>query len=129
MIKIAEYMALGKPIVQFNLREGRLTAGEASLYSDGKNLVRDFADKILWLLDHPEERERMGEFGRKRVEQYLSWEHSVGNLIAAYKRAFQKKVRRNQGPRGTTDANLEPADETSVMQKRETDDASERVEV
>ena len=50
MIKIAEYMALGKPIVQFDLKEGRFTAGDASLYSGGQDLVPDFADKILWLL-------------------------------------------------------------------------------
>src|ERR1039457_1169427 len=49
MIKIMEYMALGKPIVQFNLKEGRISAGEASLYSDNDNQVNDFANKILWL--------------------------------------------------------------------------------
>ena len=80
MIKIMEYMALGKPIVQFNLKEGRFSAGEAALYSDNHDLVTDFASKILWLLERPEERRRMGEFGRKRVEEQLAWEYSVGNL-------------------------------------------------
>ena len=93
MIKIAEYMALGKPIVQFDLREGRYTAGEASLYSDNHDQVRDFSDKVLWLLDHPEDRKRMGEFGRKRVEQHLAWEYSVERLLAAYERAFEKRMR------------------------------------
>jgi glycosyltransferase involved in cell wall biosynthesis len=88
MIKIAEYMALGKPIVQFNLKEGRFTAGEASLYCDNDNQVNDFAEKILWLLERPEERQRMGEIGRKRVEQQLAWKYSVENLLAAYERAF-----------------------------------------
>jgi glycosyltransferase involved in cell wall biosynthesis len=96
MIKIAEYMALAKPVVQFNLKEGRFTAGEASLYSDGPDLVADFADKILWLLDHPEERLRMGEFGQQRVGQQLAWEYSVPNLIAAYQRAFDKSSFRGQ---------------------------------
>jgi len=91
MIKIAEYMALGKPIVQFDLKEGRFTAGEASLYSDNQAQVPDFADKILWLLDHPEERSRMGETGRRRVERQLAWEYSVGNLVAAYERAYEKR--------------------------------------
>src|ERR1700741_2289603 len=68
MIKIMEYMALSKPIVQFDLSEGRYSAKEASLYSDNKNQVPDFAAKILWLLDHPAERIRMGEFGGKRGE-------------------------------------------------------------
>src|SRR5207245_10840567 len=72
MIKIMEYMALGKPIVQFDLKEGRFSAGEASLYSDNANQVPDFAAKILWLLENSEERKRMGEFGRKRFEEQLA---------------------------------------------------------
>jgi glycosyltransferase involved in cell wall biosynthesis len=92
MIKIMEYMALGKPIVQFDLTEGRFSAGEASLYSDNNNQVPDFAAKILWLLENPDARETMGQFGRKRVEQELAWEYSVSNLLAAYKRAFSKRA-------------------------------------
>lgn len=91
MIKVPEYMALGKPIVQFDLKEGRFSAGEASLYCDSNNRIGDFADKILWLLDRSEERERMGAFGRRRVEQALAWKYSVKNLIAAYERAFEKR--------------------------------------
>jgi len=96
MIKIMEYMALGKPIVQFDLKEGRFSAGEASLYSSNKDQVANFADNIIWLLDHPAERQRMGEFGRRRVEQELAWKYSVSNLLAAYQRAFDKvsRVRR-----------------------------------
>jgi glycosyltransferase involved in cell wall biosynthesis len=90
MIKIMEYMALGKPIVQFDLMEGRFSAQEASLYSDNGNQVNDFANKILWLLENPDERKKMGEFGRRRVEKVLSWEHSVPNLLAAYRRACNK---------------------------------------
>lgn len=101
MIKIMEYMALGKPIVQFNLKEGRFSAGEASLYSDNHNQVADFAAKILWLLDHPEERQRMGDFGRRRVAKELAWEYSVQNLLAAYERAFRKKECRDSAPAQT----------------------------
>jgi glycosyltransferase involved in cell wall biosynthesis len=91
MIKIMEYMALGKPIVQFDLREGRFSAQDAAVYADTRNQVADFAAKILWLLDHPDERRRMGEFGRRRVEKELAWEYSVQNLLAAYQRALSKK--------------------------------------
>ena len=90
MIKIMEYMALGKPIVQFDLKEGRFSAQDASLYADSGNQVADFAAKILWLLEHPKERKMMGEFGRKRVEEELAWEYSVRNLLGAYRRVFDK---------------------------------------
>jgi glycosyltransferase involved in cell wall biosynthesis len=91
MIKIMEYMALGKPIVQFESKEGRFSAQEASLYSSTTNRVNDFADKILWLLDNPEQRRKMGEFGRSRIERELAWEYSVPYLLAAYQRAFDKR--------------------------------------
>jgi len=91
MIKIMEYMALGKPIVQFDLKEGRFSAKEASLYADARDPVTDFADKILWLIENPDERKRMGEFGRKRVEEELAWDYSVANLLAAYLRVFSQR--------------------------------------
>ncbi len=91
MIKIMEYMALGKPIVQFEGVEGRFSAQSSSLYSAGDgNIAVNFAEKIVWLLDRSEERRRMGEIGRRRVEEQLAWEHSVPNLLGAYERVFSK---------------------------------------
>src|SRR5262249_16689667 len=83
MIKVMEYMALGKPIVQFALTEGRVSAGKASLYA-APNDARDFARKIIELADDPAKREAMGSFGRMRVERELAWTHQVPNLLAAY---------------------------------------------
>lgn len=91
MIKIMEYMALGKPIVQFDLKEGRFSAMDASLYADNSKGAEDFAAKILLLLGDADARKRMGEFGRKRIEEALAWEYSVKNLLAAYERAFSKR--------------------------------------
>jgi glycosyltransferase involved in cell wall biosynthesis len=93
MIKIMEYMALSKPIVQFDSKEGRFSAMEASLYADPQKQVADFAAKILGLLENEEERKKMGAFGRRRVEEELEWEHSVPKLLAAYERAFSKRAR------------------------------------
>lgn len=92
MIKIMEYMALEKPIVQFDLKEGRFSAGEAAVYASKEDQVPDFAAKILWLLDRPEERKRMGAIGRRRVETELAWKYSVDPLLAAYDRAFSKRT-------------------------------------
>ncbi|MGC1832016.1 MAG: glycosyltransferase family 4 protein [Candidatus Acidiferrales bacterium] len=91
MIKIMEYMALSKPIVQFDLKEGRISAQEASLYASNLDQVPDFAAKILWLLENEDQRKRMGEFGRSRVEKELDWENSISNLLAAYERVFSKR--------------------------------------
>lgn len=104
MIKIMEYMALGKPIVQFDLKEGRISAQEASLYCDHGNQVADFAEKILWLLDHPEDRKRMGEFGRLRVQTSLAWEYSIENLLAAYEKVFGKVERKRPLQTGVADS-------------------------
>jgi glycosyltransferase involved in cell wall biosynthesis len=92
MIKIMEYMALGKAIVQFDLKEGRFSAQEASLYADNQNQVPDFAAKILWLLENPGERARIGRIGRERVLDRLAWEHSVPSLLAAYERCYSRPV-------------------------------------
>lgn len=88
MNKIMEYMALGKPIVQFDLTEGRFSAQEASLYA-AKNDPVDMARKILELLDDPERRSRMGSFGRQRVENELEWRYEVPKLLKAYAAAGQ----------------------------------------
>lgn len=86
MNKILEYMAFSKPIVQFEVAEGRYSAGEASLYAEPNN-TGDMAGKILSLIDNPEMSAEMGRFGRHRVETELSWDFQVDTLIAAYQRA------------------------------------------
>lgn len=83
MNKIMEYMALGKPIVQFDLKEGRVSAGDASLYAR-PNDVADLVQKMITLLAEPEMRARMGALGRERVERVLAWRHEAPRLIAAY---------------------------------------------
>jgi glycosyltransferase involved in cell wall biosynthesis len=94
MNKIMEYMALGKPIVQFAVTEGRLSAEEASLYANPNDSV-DFGDKILQLLGAPEMREKMGEFGRARVHDFLSWPHEQPKLLKAYDTLFAIRERRH----------------------------------
>jgi glycosyltransferase involved in cell wall biosynthesis len=83
MNKIMEYMAMSKPIVSFDLREARVSAGEAALYAPA-NDVSAFAKLAARLLDDPDERRRMGELGQARVAGPLSWEHSKAALLAAY---------------------------------------------
>lgn len=104
MNKILEYMALGKPIVQFDLREGRVSAGDSSLYA-APNDAESLADAITELLDDEARRARMGAIGHERFESRFSWEHSAPELLAAYRRALSKTPRRQlpaetSGPTG-----------------------------
>jgi len=82
-----EYMALKKPIVQFDLKEGKFSAQKASLYVRD---VKDFADKINILLDSEGCRKQMGEFGYNRVVNELSWEHESKKLVKFYRMVFNK---------------------------------------
>ena len=88
MNKIMEYMALGKPIVQYDLVEGRVSAQDASLYAQ-RNEPRDLARKIIELLDDEPRRQAMGQIGLERVKTQLSWEHEAPRLLQAYDALFR----------------------------------------
>jgi glycosyltransferase involved in cell wall biosynthesis len=95
MNKIMEYMALGKPIVQFDLTEGRFSAQDASLYAK-RNDPADFAEKIVELIDDPARRKSMGAFGRRRVQDELEWRYEAPKLLAAYDALWAKPAPRQQ---------------------------------
>jgi len=82
-IKIMEYMAYTKPIVSFDLKETIVSAGDAALFVPANDELA-FAKGIIELMDDPSRRKRMGEFGRKRVEDKLQWSIVGENLLTAY---------------------------------------------
>jgi glycosyltransferase involved in cell wall biosynthesis len=102
MNKIMEYMALGKPIVQFDLTEGRFSAQEASLYAR-RNDPDDLAAKIVELIDDPTRRAVMGAYGRKRVENELEWRYEVPKLLAAYESLWTRDSRAMARQAGVAD--------------------------
>ncbi|WP_119580245.1 glycosyltransferase family 4 protein [Streptomyces europaeiscabiei] len=83
MNKVLEYMAMGRPIVSFDLREARVSAGDAALDAPA-NDEAEFAGLIARLLDDPETRARMGKIGQERISGPLSWRNSQRSLLAAY---------------------------------------------
>jgi glycosyltransferase involved in cell wall biosynthesis len=90
MNKVMEYMAMSRPIVSFELKEARVSAGDAAVYAPANDEAK-FAELIAQLLDDPEARRRMGEIGQQRVSGPLSWEHSKAALIAAYEAAIGER--------------------------------------
>lgn len=93
MNKVVEYMAMGRPLVSFDLHEARVTAQDAAVYALDNDEAQ-FAQLIAELLDDPERRERMGTIGRQRVEKALSWDVSRRNLLAAYDDLLGRPARR-----------------------------------
>jgi glycosyltransferase involved in cell wall biosynthesis len=82
-IKIMEYMALKKPMVQFDCTEDKFTSQQASLYAQKGNCA-DFAKKIIYLLDNEDQRALMGEFGYQRMVNELSWKHESTKLLSLF---------------------------------------------
>src|SRR6266566_1689803 len=89
-IKVMEYMAYAKPIVAFDLKETRFSAGEAAIYVR-PNREAEFAQAVVQLMGEPELRKKMGTFGRRRVEHELQWNTVGKNLLTAYETLFTNK--------------------------------------
>ncbi|MGU3499859.1 glycosyltransferase family 4 protein [Mycobacterium sp. C31M] len=103
MNKVVEYMAMGRPIVSFDLAEARVSAGDAALYVPGNDELA-FASAINALLDDSEGRRKMGELGRLRVERELSWEVSRRALIDFYAGLFDSDETETAARIGTISA-------------------------
>jgi glycosyltransferase involved in cell wall biosynthesis len=83
MNKVLEYMAMGRPVVSFDLTEARVSAGDAAVYAAADDEA-EFASRIDELLRNEELRVAMGRRGRQRIETFLSWEHSRRALVEFY---------------------------------------------
>jgi glycosyltransferase involved in cell wall biosynthesis len=81
-------MALAKPIVTFDLKETRYSAQQAAIYVRPNDEL-EFAKAIAHLMDHPDERRAMGQFGERRVREELAWQHTSRNLLLAYESLFK----------------------------------------
>lgn len=82
MMKMAEYLALGKPVVAYDLLEARRTAGDAALLIAPGD-VDGFVKAIAQLARDPQLRLRLAREGRQRAQE-LTWEHSEEALLKAY---------------------------------------------
>jgi len=83
MIKNLEYMAFRKPVVLYDLKEGRRTLGNGALYARPDDPI-DYANKIEELLESEILRETLGAYGRKRVEEGLNWKVQSAKLVDAF---------------------------------------------
>ena len=89
MNKTMEYMAFQLPVVAFDLRETRVSAGEAAVYVQ-PNDEQAYAEAIVALMDDEQARGRLGRLGRARVEQELAWSHQEQNYLEVYRRVTSR---------------------------------------
>jgi glycosyltransferase involved in cell wall biosynthesis len=85
MNKSMEYMAFELPAVAFDLRETRVSAGEAAIYAK-PNDIHEFAAAIVALVDDEPRRAQMGKLGRQLVEQKLAWTYQESAYLGVYRR-------------------------------------------
>lgn len=83
MNKSMEYMAFELPVVAFDLRETRVSTGDAAVYVT-PNDVHEYAAAIAELLDDEPKRALLGKLGRARVEQELAWCHQERAYLDVY---------------------------------------------
>jgi glycosyltransferase involved in cell wall biosynthesis len=87
MNKTMEYMAFELPVVAFDLRETRVSAGDAGMYVT-PNDVGEYARAIVELMDDEHRRSQLGKLGRARVEQELAWSHQQRAYLGVYQRVI-----------------------------------------
>jgi glycosyltransferase involved in cell wall biosynthesis len=95
MNKTMEYMVFGLPVVAFDLRETRVSAGDAAVYVQ-PNDEQQYAEAIVALLDDEPRRELMGKYARQRVEQELAWDHQEVTYLGVYEHVLKERVTRKR---------------------------------
>ena len=97
MVKVMEYMTMGKAIVQFPLTEMHRVCGDATVYARNGDAV-DLAEKVGELLDDPARTKALGDAARRRrcVESGLTWRHQIPILLAAVEHATQRATKRRR---------------------------------
>jgi len=87
--KVLEYMLAGIPVVSYDLKEEKRSAGEAAIFVENNN-EKEFAKSVLYLIDNPERRERMGKIGKERAEKFFNQDLSKKSLLKAYRFLIDK---------------------------------------
>lgn len=84
-VKLFEYMAAGLPVIasNFPLWKEIVERNECGLTVDPLD-PKEIAQAIEYLLVHPEEAQRMGENGRRAVEEKYNWEQESEKLVELY---------------------------------------------
>jgi glycosyltransferase involved in cell wall biosynthesis len=95
MNKTLEYMAMGVPVVSFDLPETRVSAGEAAVYARPNDPI-DLCRQAIAVLTEPDHGAWRGRLGQERIAGPLSWANSVAELRRAYDLALAARESRRE---------------------------------
>ena len=84
--KLFEYMAAGLPVIASDLHFARevIERHRCGLLVSPPTDPQALAAAIGWILAHPEEADRMGQAGRRAVEDEYSWNREQDRLLTLY---------------------------------------------
>ena len=81
-----------RPIVQFDLTEGRVSAGLASAPMPGRTIRSELAEKVGRTLENPTLRRQIGAVAAVGWRKSSAWRYSVPILLDAYATLFGDRV-------------------------------------
>lgn len=88
-LKIAEYMAMGLPIVASDIGDVKtMTAGAAAIAPCGD--IEEMAKQALWILNNPGVQKSMSQAGQNQARTLYNWKTHVDTLETAYRTALNK---------------------------------------
>ena len=87
-VKAFEYMACSLPMVMSNFPYWKEIFGECALFVNPYD-PKDIAEKILYLLNNPDKAKKLGNKGRRLVEEKYNWEIESKKLLEVYKKLLQ----------------------------------------
>jgi len=83
-----EAWAMKKPVISCKIPFLTIRDGVDGIMIEQDSNV--LAEKITWFLDHPEEAQKMGMAGYKRVQSEYSWEKIVTDVEDFFKKLIEK---------------------------------------
>jgi glycosyltransferase involved in cell wall biosynthesis len=90
-VKLFEYMAAGLPIIASNFPLwGNFFKEHGCGITVNPLNAKEIARAIEHLLDHPEERQKMGENGRRAVLEKYNWKKESEKLLKLYEGLLRK---------------------------------------
>jgi glycosyltransferase involved in cell wall biosynthesis len=90
--KIADYLAMGLPVVAFDTPVSREMLGDAGIFAEYGSAA-DLAAKLELALEDRTLAQRLGAAGRERALAHFSWDRGAQRIEAIYDEVLARRAR------------------------------------